>query len=428
MSNSNALATVTATLKGLIEEKLASDPHPDPDISGAKVTVSPPSVARSINANSGQINIFLYSTQHNSAFSNFPMPGEAKNGERAYPPLSLILKYLITVYGVDDNDISGQKLMGKVMSLLHDNPVLERSDIDNVEPDSGLHRQIERVRITPDSLSLDDMSKLWSSFQSAEYRLSTSYQVSVVLIESLRIQSAPLPVLKRGKHDQGGTVTAAPLPVLTGFRFSNQRPGAELGDTVTLLGERLTGDETIIRLQHPLLVEPTDSSVPQPIDLRPETGGTASELTFKIPSHADDAAIGSKWPAGFYAVSLVIQRPDTPSLTSNALSMPLSPTIATIKPTSAPAGDVELTIECLPQIRPDQRVMLLFGDQMIQSSEINTPANPSAPSTMKFSVVKAQTRSAPYIVRLRIDGVDSIPVDFSGNTPQFAANQMVTIT
>lgn len=421
MSNADALATVTATLRGLIKGIVASD---------AEVTTKPPSVAR-VGISSGQINIFLYSTQHNSAFSNFPMPGEAKNGEKAYPPLSLILKYLITVYGKDDDDISGQKLMGKVMSVLHDNPVLKRSDIDDFEPDSGLHQQIERVRITPESLSLDDMSKLWSSFQSAEYRLSTGYQVSVVLIESTRIQSAPLPVLKRGEHDQGGTVTAAPLPVLTGFRFSNQKPGAELGDTVTLLGERLTDDNMIIRLRHPLLVEPTDPSVPQPIDLRPEIGGTASEITFKIPSSIDDATVGSKWPAGFYAVSLVIQRPDPaiPTMTSNALSMPLSPTIITRTPHSAPAGDIDLTIECLPQIRPDQRVVLLFGDQTVPLNKpMSTPANPSAPGTLTFTVTQAKARITPYVVRLRIDGVDSIPVDFSGDVPHFADNQMVTIT
>jgi len=423
MSGSNALATVTATLKGLIEEKLA------PEVSGAKVTVAPPSVARSINVNSDQINIFLYSTQHNSAFSNFPMPGEVKNGERSYPPLSLILKYLITVYGEDDDDISGQKLMGNVMSILHDNPVLKRSDIDNVEPDSDLHHQIERVRITPDSLSLDDMSKLWSSFQSAEYRLSTCYQVSVVLIESTRKTNAPLPILKCGKDDQGGTVTAAPLPALTGFRFSSQKPSAELGDTVTLLGERLTGDDMIIRLQHPLLVESADPSAARSIDLHPEASGTDSELTFKIPSSADDAAIGSKWPAGFYTVSLVMQHPDMPNLTSNALSMPLSPIIKKISPRKAPAGDIELTVECLPQVLPNQRVALLFGDQVVPLNKpMIAPPNPSAPSTLAFTVKQAKARNTPYVVRLRIDGIDSIPVDFSKDTLQFAADQMVSVT
>lgn len=427
MSNSNALATVTATLYDLLFQKLSAV---DPE---AKVTTKPPSVARD-GVSSGQINIFLYSTQHNSAFSNFPMPGEARNGEKAYPPLSLILRYLITAYGKDNDDISGQKFMGLAMSVLHDNPVLGRKDIEDIDADSGLHQQIERVRITPDTLSLDDMSKLWSSFQSAEYRLSTGYQVSVVLIESTRIKSAPLPVLKRGEQDRGGTVTAAPAPMLTGFRFPNQKPAAELGDTVTLLGERLAGNEVVIRFQHPLLVEPKDPTdpksplVPKPIDLIPEPGQTDTEITFKLPDQADDATIGSKWPAGFYSVSLVIQRPNLPAWTSNAISMPLSPRIISLNPTSAPAGDVVLTVECLQQILPDQRVLLLFGDRTIKPDSVSTPANPAAVGTLTFTVENALARNIPYVVRLRIDGVDSIPVDFSGDTPQFAANQEVTIT
>ena len=169
MSSPAALATVTATLQNLLS-----------DVTSA-VTTQPPSTAR--NGGTGeQINIFLYSTHYNTAFSNSPMPGETRDGEWAYPPLALVLKYLITAYGQNDDDISGQQLMGQTMSLLHDHPLLGRSDIVGITPDSGLHEQIERIRIIPNTLSLDDMSKLWSSFQSAEYRLSTAYEVSVVLI------------------------------------------------------------------------------------------------------------------------------------------------------------------------------------------------------------------------------------------------------
>ena len=170
--------------------------------------------------------------------SNFPLPGEARSGENAFPPLPLVLNYLITAYGANDDDISGQQIMGQAMSILHDHPLLGKADIEGIIPDSGLQQQIERVRITPYNLSLDDMSKLWSSFQSAEYRLSTGYQVSVVLIESTRANRAPLPVLKRGEQDRGANVTAAPSPAISGLRFPNQKPSAEFGDMITILGEK----------------------------------------------------------------------------------------------------------------------------------------------------------------------------------------------
>ncbi|PPD31596.1 MAG: hypothetical protein CTY21_11965 [Methylomonas sp.] len=415
MSSPDALATVTATLRHLL--------------SGTAATVSTkaPSVAR-LGENGEQINIFLYGTHYNPAFNNFPMPGEARSGENAFPPLPLVLNYIITAYGANDDDIAGQQLMGRAMSILHDHPLLSRADIEGITPDSGLQAQIERVRITPAALSLDDMFKLWSSFQSAEYRLSTGYQVSAVLIESTRAGRAPLPVLKRGEQDRGADVTAAPSARMTGLRFPSQKPGAELGDTVTLVGENLAGDNRVIRFQHPLLVDPADAMVLRPIDLSPGTGGTDTELTVKLPAQTDDAEVGSKWPAGFYSVTLLIQRPGAPSWTSNSVPMALCPRIASVNPTTAAAGTVVLTIACLPQILPNQRVLLLFGDRLIQADAINTPGDPAAVTTLTFTVENAIARVTPYVVRLRVDGADSIPVDFSGDIPQFADSQKVTIS
>ena len=409
MSSPAAMATVTATLQHLLSNV----------VSGASVTTQPPSTAR--NGGSGeQINIFLYSTHFNPAFRNAPLPGESRNGEHAYPPLPLVLKYLITAYGDNDDDISGQQLMGQAMSLLHDHPLLGPSDIVGITPDSNLHQQIERIRITPDALSLDDMSKLWASFQSAEYRLSTGYEVSVILIESTRAGRSPLPVLKRGEKNQGPDVVAAPSPSLSGLRFPNQKPSAELGDTVTLLGDNLTIDDTTVRFQHPRLNDP--------IDIQPEASQNENEMTVKLPALVDDAELGSKWPSGFYTLTLLMQLPDTPSWTSNSVSMSLSPKIESINPTSAPAGNVVLTIECIPQIKEEQRVVLLFSDQSIRPDAIVTPADPTARTTLTFTVENALTRTEPYVLRLRVDGADSIPVDFSGDTPQFADNQKVTIT
>ncbi|OEY66751.1 DUF4255 domain-containing protein [Marinobacter sp. X15-166B] len=409
MSTPAAMATVTATLQHLLANV----------VPGAAVTTQPPSTARN-GGNGEQLNIFLYSTYYNTAFSNAPMPGETRHGEHAYPPMPLVLRYLITAYGANDDDISGQQLMGQAMSLLHDHPLLGPTDIVGIIPDSNLHQQIERIRITPDVLTLDDMSKLWASFQSAEYRLSTGYEVSVVLIESTRAGRAPLPVLTRGEQDQGVDVVPEPSALLSGVRYANQKPGAELGDIITLLGEQLSTEHTRVRLLHPRLADP--------IEIQPQAGFNETEMDVQLPALADDAQLGFNWPAGFYTLNLVKQFPDTPAWLSNPLSMPLSPQIETLTPTTAPAGDVVLSIECLPQIKTDQPVALLFSDQIVAPDAVVTPADPTATSTLTFTVRNAVARATPYVVRLRVDGVDSIPVDFSAATPQFATNQQVTIT
>jgi len=406
MSSPDALATVTATLQSLLSGITTL------------VTTKPPSVAR--GASDDQINIFLYATHYNVAFRNSPMPRPSRNGERAHPPMPLVLKYIITAYGKSDDDIAAHKLLGRAMSILHDHPLLGAADINGITPDSDLQNQIERVRITPDNLSLEDMSKLWSSFQSAEYRLSVGYEISVVLIESTRTNSTPLPVLKRGVNDRGAHVVAGPSPSLSGLRFINQKPSAELGDLVTLLGSQLNSDDTSVRVQHPQLSSP--------IDIQPNISSSRTELAVQLPNYADDPDLGSKWPAGFYTLALVTQRPDTPPWTSNSVSLPLSPHIESISPSSAPAGDVVLTIECLPQIREQQNVALLFNNQIISPDSVATPASPTATTTLIFTLEDTVSRATPYVLRLRVDGVDSIPVDFSGTSPAFASDQMVTIS
>jgi len=408
MSSPTAIATVTAVLQHLLMQATA----------GASVTTKPPSAARD-GANGSQLNLFLYATNINTAFNNMALSGQVRNGESAVPPLPLVLHYLLTVYGANDDDIAGQGLLGQAMIALHDHPVLGTADIAGILPDSGVQNQIERLRITPEVLSLDDMSKLWSSFQT-EYRLSTGYQVSVLLLESGRAVSAPLPVLRRGEQDRGAQVTGAATPTLTSLVFPNDAPAARLGDTVTIRGGQLAADTLTARFLHPLL---EDS-----LDLTPATERKPDELRVTLPDQSTDLAVGSNWPAGFYTLSLVVQRAGLPEWSTNALALPLAPRITSISPTTAPAGSVTLTIQCRPQVRPGQRVALLFGSRAVAPEPFLLPADPKNPSELIFQISNAQARTEPYMLRLRVDGVDSIPVDFSGATPRFADDQKVTIT
>jgi hypothetical protein len=226
--------------------------------------------------------------------------------------------------------------------------------------------------------------------------------------------------LKRGEKDQGANVISSPAPSLSGLRFVNQKPSAELGDAVTLLGTQLSDVNTKVRLQHPVL----NSS----IDIEPEAPINETEMVLQIPTFLDDAELGSKWPAGFYGVSLVTKATGLPAIVSNAVSMPLSPSIESIDPRVAPAGNIVFTIECLPQIRNGQKVSLLFGDSIVPSDTVETPADPISRTIITFTVNNAQSKATPYVLRLRVDGVDSIPIDFSGETAEFDDNHKVTVT
>ena len=406
MSQSSAIASVTAALFHLL------------DNAGINVTTLSPN---NVDAGSNeQINLFLYATEVNPAFRNDPMPGAVPPGRPGPPPLALVLRYLITAYGDNSIDFSVHEILGRAMLVLHDNAILSNTQISGLDPEAGLSDQYEKIKITPLPLSLDDMSKLWTSFQS-DYRLSAAYEVSVVLIESGKAIKSPLPVLKRGEHDQGASVLSSPSPDISGFRFPDQKPAANLGDTITLLGENLSAEGIKVRFKHPKLTDP--------IELEPEASTSEFELLVKLPD-AIDPGVVSEWPAGFYKVSLVVRLPDTPVWTSNVLSMPLSPEIATLNPTTImeSGGDAFVDIDCIPQVRLDQHIDLLFDGQAIAAEPFIIPPGPDAATSLQFLISNPVARTTPYVLRLRIDGVDSIPVDFSGETPRFADNQKLEVT
>src|SRR5215813_1058101 len=122
----------------------------------------------------------------------------AVTGERlSNAPLALDLHYVLTAYG--KADFQAEILLGYAMHLLHERPVLDRAairralnpsplDVSMLPPAfqaltaSDLADQVELIKITPATMSSDDMSKLWAAIQS-HYRPSSAYQVSVVLIE-----------------------------------------------------------------------------------------------------------------------------------------------------------------------------------------------------------------------------------------------------
>jgi hypothetical protein len=126
-----------------------------------------------------------------------------------------------------------------------------------------------------------------------------------------------------------------------------------------------------------------------------------------------------------YTIALRTQRPGGPALLSNELPVALAPRI-TVSPLNAAAGDIALSVTCSPRIRDGQRVLLLFGDRIVGPDSIVDPADPQQATTLGFTV--PGVTAGLWTVRLRVDGADSIPVDFSGPTPVFAADQQVTVS
>ncbi|HEY8011949.1 MAG TPA: DUF4255 domain-containing protein [Rudaea sp.] len=422
MSESTAIAATTTTLQHLLSGGI---PSRDQSLPGLVVTTMPPDLARK-GHNSAQLNIFLYQTQVNAAWRNLDIPNQVRPGETATPPLALNLHYMLTAYGDENDDETvSHRVLGGAMSVLHDHPLLGRAEISSALAGSGLENQFERLRITPIVLLMDEMSKLWTALQS-NYRLSAGYEVTVLLIDSTLPVKASLPVLKRSADDRGPVAVAGRAPSLDGIRYPRSQQAARLGDDIALTGSYLAVANTT--------VEFSSLRLPKPILLTPTVGDRTGEIKLHIPSLADDPNAMTNWVPGLYTVAVIVQQTSGPPLISNEIAFALAPTI-TRTPTTAAAGTINPAITCTPRIAAGQRVLLLFGDgQTTPDSVDQPPPAANAPSLAKFtlnSVAKnADGTAKTYTVRLRVDGIDSIPVILTGTPPlpAFDPAQQITIT
>ena len=105
------------------------------------------------------------------------------------------------------------------------------------------------------------------------------------------------------------------------------------------------------------------------------------------------------------------------------MAFALAPQITSKLPIDAKRvnGDVTLKLNCLPEIRPDQQASLLLGAQSVPATD-----HPNQTKQLTF-LIRAAT-PGEYLIRLRVDGVDSQLIDFSTSPPAFFAKQKVVIS
>lgn len=396
MSNALAIAAVTATVRNLLFRGI------NDTVPGADVSTRPPDKARD-GIRDPQLNLFLYHAAIDPAWRNMDMPDRVRPGEAGHPPLPLNLHYLITAFGEDNDDSAGHRLLGAAMRVLHDHPLLGPRELRAALPESDLHRQVERVRITNQALTLDEMSKLWTTFQT-QYRVSTAYQISVVLIESRRPLRAPSPVLMRGPGDTGPTVIPSlELPVPT---LDDIVPGAApTGAEIVLTGHHLDGGDVRLRFTHRALEDP--------VILEPPIDGGARERRAVLP-----AAL----PAGPATVAALVDLPAA-ELPSNELPLTVEPHITSPLPVNAnrdAAGRVTLAIDVAPAVVDGQDALLLVSDRQVAAAPFAAPT-----SSLAFSFPIAP---GEYPLRLRIGGTDSRLIDRSTTPPSYDPLQRLVVT
>ena len=390
MSNPLAIAAVTATFSQLLGRVTE-----DPTLSGAGVSTRPLDLARVPADTNRQLNLFLYQVSPDTAWRNMDTPFRNAGGELSNRPvLALDLHYLLTAYGQNDDDLDAQHLLAHAMSLVHDEAIFTRDQIRAAliaQPAialSDLADQIELVKVCLEAPSLEEVSKLWTTFQT-NYRLSVAYQASVVLIERpLRARIAP-------------PVRAANVYVLPFRRpvIDTVSPQIALpGDQLVIQGHNLKADQVQVRF---------GSVIAVPVTL------TDRQITLTVP-----AAV----PAGVNTVQVIQQldlgTPATPhrGFESNVAAFILAPRITTPQPISVARG-ASLSLVFQPPVSRSQQVAILLGEQ-----QITLPARPAgaAPVTTLGFPIPATFPTGDFLLRLRVDGAESpLDTDTDPNSPTF---------
>ncbi|CAG0986292.1 MAG: hypothetical protein MPEBLZ_03318 [Candidatus Methanoperedens nitroreducens] len=146
-----------------------------------------------------RISLFLYKIQDNIHLKNQEMQQVGSSSMR-FPPLALDLFYMLTSHPSQENTektLEAHLLLGRAMQVFYDNAILSGSVLKG-----SLKPGNEELRITIENLNIDDMTKIWSTFQGKPFKPTACYLVSPVRIDSLHEISITRVVSKEAGYDE----------------------------------------------------------------------------------------------------------------------------------------------------------------------------------------------------------------------------------
>ncbi len=413
MSNHLAPATVTAVLATRLEG-IATAASSEPHALSFSVTVGHPKTDGAA-APGASVNLFLYQVMPNAAWRNSDLPGRRGDGTVSRrPQAALDLLYLLTFLGAGaDHACEPERILGRVIADLHARPLLTSEMIRNALDaiagedahyldESNLADQLETVRLTPLSLDLEELSKLWSTFFEMPYALSVAYKASLVLIEA---DVTPHPALPVRERDIRGITWRQPIIEAVESAEGAGQPIVH-DSTLLIRGRNLFGsDATIVRIGE------IEQEVTAP-------AASESQITLPVPG-------GVRAGVNTVRVSQSVQlgQPREPHVgfDSNVVPFVLCPVVDEGE-LSISSGS--LTVGFAPFVTKEQRVAVMLNEYDAPETRSPHAYRFDAPADNGIGEEDTETSSivfpledvepGQYLVRLQVDGAIS-PLEFVDN-------------
>lgn len=176
MGNYTIIAEVGSALVQLLQKELV----PDIVQSNSKIGLASP-------ADRGDmvLCIHLYDV---SESQNYRVSGMVSDGvdRQKFPPIHLMLSYMITAFSASDvkyRSLDEQRILGKVVQVLRDNPIL---NLDTMEFGTG--GEGDKLRIEMIKPHAVEKTNIWS-FPNLPAKLSLFYRMEPVALESARTKN-----------------------------------------------------------------------------------------------------------------------------------------------------------------------------------------------------------------------------------------------
>lgn len=379
MTDNQGIAAVTRVIAYFAETAIL------PAVPEAKVTQLRPEQPPPGAGEEPRLNVYLVQIAPNATLRSQDMPTRGPNGELvSIPQAALDLRYLFSYFGPSEK---AQLMLGALEVALHEQPVLSPALIEQALAHEealsacGLQSQSPPVRLTPSTVTLEELSRFWSGFLQTPYTLSTLYLAGPVILSSALTPGA------YGLVQDVGVLRTDMPPALAALDPVAFAPGAP----VAVGGRGVEAGQWALLDGHWAPIEAHAGSSP------------AFALPAGVAAGVREVVLGELTPGGAAPRPI----PGSPSRT-----LVVRPALEQVLAEEEPP---QITITLAPSVQPGQRVEVSLlamsspeGGQR-PSATLSTVASEQS-DTLTIPLPDGALPAGSYLALVAVDGVSSLPV------------------